>query len=53
MTAFQTDAGLVRYCTMVMGATNSVAAFLRIIHKIIYRHCMVLTFLQPLTDTHY
>jgi hypothetical protein len=38
MTAFQTDAGLVRYCTMVMGATNSVAAFLRIIHKIIYRH---------------
>ncbi|RAQ98663.1 putative gag-pol poly protein [Stemphylium lycopersici] len=38
MTAFQTPIGLIRSCTMVMGATNSVAAFQRVMTKILKDH---------------
>jgi hypothetical protein len=38
MTAFQTPVGLIRSCTMVMGATNSVAAFQRVMMKILKDH---------------
>lgn len=38
MTAFQTPVGLLRSCTMVMGATNSVAAFQRVMMKILKDH---------------
>jgi hypothetical protein len=38
MTAFQTPIGLVRQCTIPMGATNSVATFLRTVMKILEKH---------------
>ena len=38
LTAFQTPIGLVRQCTLPMGATNSVAVFIRAIMKILGDH---------------
>jgi hypothetical protein len=38
MTAFQTPVGLVRSCTMVQGATNSVAAFTRVVSRVLKAH---------------
>jgi hypothetical protein len=38
MTAFQTLVGLVRSCTIVQGATNSVAAFQRVITRVLRAH---------------
>jgi hypothetical protein len=38
MTAFQTPIGLVRQCTIPMGATNLVATFLRTVMKILEKH---------------
>ena len=38
ITAFSTPLGLVRQCTLPMGATNSVAEFVRVITKIVREH---------------
>ncbi|KAI1507933.1 Integrase core domain containing protein [Pyrenophora tritici-repentis] len=38
MTAFQTPNGLYRQCTLPMGATNSVAVFVRAVMKILHDH---------------
>jgi hypothetical protein len=38
MTAFQTPVGLLRACTVVQGATNSVAAFQRVVTRVLKEH---------------
>jgi hypothetical protein len=38
MTAFQTPVGLLRSCTMVQGATNSVGAFQRVVMRMLKDH---------------
>jgi hypothetical protein len=38
MTAFQTSVGLVRSCTMVQEATNLVAAFTRVVSRVLKAH---------------
>jgi hypothetical protein len=47
MTAFQTPIGLVRSCTMVQGATNSVAAFQRVVMRMLKDHW---PYAQPFID---